>query len=64
MEKSKAMQQREKEWFAGEPRVFDLVNDLLAEGQDDVKRKKKPSDSESLIRLSLATGCWLVAARS
>jgi len=64
MEKPKAMQQREKAWFAGEPRDFDLVNELLAAGQDDVKRKKKTSDSESLIRLSLATGCWLVAGRS
>jgi hypothetical protein len=45
-------------------RLSGLVNELLAEGKDDVKRKKKPSDSESLIRLSLATGCWLVAGRS
>jgi len=36
MEKPKAMQQREKAWFAGEPRDFDLVNELLAEGQYDV----------------------------
>jgi hypothetical protein len=50
------MQQREKAWFAGEPRDFDLVNELLTGGKEELKPKKKPSDSESLKHLSLATG--------
>jgi hypothetical protein len=56
--------QRESGCGGGIGRLGGLVNELLAEGQEEVNPKKKPSDSESLIRLSLATRCWLVAGHS
>ena len=55
--------QRESGCGGGIGRLGGLVNELLAEGQEEVN-PKKPSDSESLIRLSLATGCWFVAVHS
>ncbi len=56
--------QRKSGCGGGIGRLDGLVNELFAEGQEEVKRKKKASDSESLIRLLLATGCWLVAKTS
>ena len=56
MEKQKDIQQLKKKQFACMPRDYHLVNKTLAVCRDEVKRVKKPLQSEKQMPLSLTAG--------